>query len=185
MRNGSKEDLQQEYRRSRILALYSKNLTQSEIAQELKVDQSTVSRDLRHIKDEAKNKVIEVSDNLSFEYIKFLAANSEIIRELWDIAGTDPLNNSRNDSSSNNTIVDPNTMISINMNNKNRIAALTLLLEANKQHIEIITGGTRSTRDQNGITIMSHGHEMKQAMKTPTQLRHEKEEENIRLLSQI
>src|SRR5918994_7635012 len=115
MRNGSKEDLQQEYRRSRILALYSKNLTQSEIAQELKVDQSTVSRDLRHIKDEAKNKVIEVSDNLSFEYIKFLAANSEIIRELWDIAGTDPMNNSGNGegndpSSNNNTIVDPNTI---------------------------------------------------------------------------
>jgi DNA-binding CsgD family transcriptional regulator len=57
MKNGSNIDLEQENRRSRVLALCSKNLTQFEIAQELKVDQSTISRDLRNIKDEAMRKV--------------------------------------------------------------------------------------------------------------------------------
>ena len=75
MKNGSNIDLEQENRRSRVLALCSKNLTQFEIAQELKVDQSTISRDLRHIKDEAKRKVVEMTDNLSFEYLKISGSN--------------------------------------------------------------------------------------------------------------
>lgn len=158
MKNGSNKDLEQENRRSRVLALCSKNLTQFEIAQELKVDQSTISRDLRHIKDEAKRKVVEMTDNLSFEYLKYLAATDEVSRELWKIASADPLNNNN---------YDPNTIISANMNIKNRIASLTLLLSILHQRIETITGGTRSTRDFVGTTIMSHGHSIKEEMKTP------------------
>jgi hypothetical protein len=51
------------------------------------------------------------------------------------------------------------------MNNKNRIASLTLLLSILHQRIETITGGTRSTRDFVGTTIMSHGHSVKEEMK--------------------
>lgn len=53
------------------------------------------------------------------------------------------------------------------MNIKNRIASLTLLLSILHQRIETITGGTRSTRDFVGTTIMSHGHSIKEEMKTP------------------
>jgi hypothetical protein len=165
MRNGSNLDFEQENRRSRVLALYSKNLTQFEIAQELKVDQSTISRDLCHIKEEAKRKVVEVTDDLSFEYLKYLASTDEISRELWNIVNTKlhPLNNNNND---------------LNMNHKNRIAALTLLLGINKQRIEATTGGTKSTHDFVGTTIMSHGHDMKEEMKTPK----EREQDRINRL---
>ena len=51
-------DIEKENRLSRIVSLYSKGLTQVEIAQELGVDQSTVSRDLQFIKQEAKKKIV-------------------------------------------------------------------------------------------------------------------------------
>jgi DNA-directed RNA polymerase specialized sigma subunit len=50
-------DIEKENRLTRIISLYSKGLTQVEIAQELGVDQSTVSRDLQFIKQEAKKKI--------------------------------------------------------------------------------------------------------------------------------
>ena len=42
-------DIEKENRLSKIISLYSKGLTQAEIAQELGVDQLTVSRDLQFI----------------------------------------------------------------------------------------------------------------------------------------
>ena len=50
-------DIEKENRLSKITTLYSKGLTQAEIAQELGVDQSTISRDLQFIKQEAKKKI--------------------------------------------------------------------------------------------------------------------------------
>jgi hypothetical protein len=60
------------------------------------------------------------------------------------------------------------------MNNKNRIAASSLLLQIYQNRIEAITGGTRSTRDFSGTTIMSHGHHIKEELKTPEERRREK-----------
>jgi orotate phosphoribosyltransferase-like protein len=157
-----KETFEKEVRRSRVIGLHSRCLTQMEIAKELNVDQSTISKDLRYIKDEAKNKIIEFTNNLSFEFVKCLAEIGEIKRELWKIASTEidpPLNN-------NNVMIDPNIIITTNMNNKNRIAALTQLLETIKHRMELITGGPRSTHDHIGMTVMGHANSVKESMKT-------------------
>ena len=50
-------DTERENRLSKVILLHSKGLNQEEIAQELHVDQSTVSRDLQYIKHEAKIKI--------------------------------------------------------------------------------------------------------------------------------
>jgi DNA-binding NarL/FixJ family response regulator len=50
-------DIEKENRLSKIISLYSKGLTQSEIAQEIGVDQSTISRDLQLLKHEARKKI--------------------------------------------------------------------------------------------------------------------------------
>jgi hypothetical protein len=157
-----KETFEKEVRRSRVIGLHSRDLTQMEIAKELNVDQSTISKDLRYIKDEAKNKIIEFTNNLSFEFVKCLAEIGEIKRELWKIASTeiDPLLNN------NNVMIDPNIIITTNMNNKNRIAALTQLLETIKHRMELITGGPRSKHDHIGMTVMGHANSVKESMKT-------------------
>jgi DNA-directed RNA polymerase specialized sigma subunit len=50
-------DIERENRLSKVTSLYSKGLNQEEIALELHVDQSTVSRDLQLIKQEARRQV--------------------------------------------------------------------------------------------------------------------------------
>lgn len=177
--NGSKEDFEQEIRRVRVLGLCSKGLTQSDIAHELNVDQSTVSRDLRYIKDKAKRKVVEVSDNLSFEFMRYLAGIDEIARELWKIASLEI------DHADNDGTVNPNTIIATNMNNKNRIAALTLLLETYRHRLDVITGGSKTTHDHIGTTLMSHGYYMKQEMKTPKEREQDRIEEHRRMLDRL
>jgi hypothetical protein len=159
----SKERLDdlQEIRQSQVLGLYAKGLTQIEIALELNVDQSTISRDLSYIKQTAKKKVVEVTENLSFEFMKYLKAIDQMIREASRIASTEI------DPHASSTMIDPNVVISVNMNNKNRIQAIQLLLEIYKHRLEVITGGPRSTHDHNGLTLMDHGYDIKQGMKTP------------------
>jgi hypothetical protein len=146
------------------------------MAKELNVDQSTISKDMRYIKDEAKRIIIKVTENLSFEYVSYLAAIEEIVRELWKIANTeiDPVNNT----------IDPNTIIRANINNKNRIAALTVLLETYKHRMEIMTGGWKTTHDHVGATIINHGYSMKEQMKTPKQ-REQERIDNLRMIANI
>ena len=50
-------DIERENRLSKVISLYSNGLNQEEIAQELHVDQSTVSRDLQYIKNQSKIKI--------------------------------------------------------------------------------------------------------------------------------
>jgi DNA-directed RNA polymerase specialized sigma subunit len=50
-------DIERENRLSKVISLFSKGLNQEEIALELHVDQSTVSRDLHFIKQEARKQV--------------------------------------------------------------------------------------------------------------------------------
>jgi hypothetical protein len=114
-----------------------------------------------YIKNTAKKKVVEVTENISFEFMKYLKAIDQMIREASRIASTEI------DPHASSTMIDPNVVISMNMNNKNRIQAIQLLLEIYKHRLEVITGGPRSTHDHNGMTLMDHGYDIKQQMKTP------------------
>ena len=79
-------DIGRENRLSKVISLHSKGLNQEEIAQELHVDQSTVSRDLQYIKHEAKIKIEKyLRDDILFEYVRYMAGSNEITRHLWEI----------------------------------------------------------------------------------------------------
>lgn len=61
-------------------------MTQEEIARELNVDQSTVSRDLQYIKQEAKKKIEKyLNEDILFEYLRYIAGSNEVTRKLWEI----------------------------------------------------------------------------------------------------
>jgi hypothetical protein len=79
-------DLEQENRRAKVLGLYSKGLAQLEIAENLGIDQSTISRDLHHIRQESR-KYIEthVTKNIPFEFNRYLAGLDQITKKLWEI----------------------------------------------------------------------------------------------------
>lgn len=106
----AKLTLKQDVRRSRVIGLHSKGLTQMEIARQLGVNQSTISDDMRYIRQKANKNIVDVGDNLSFEFLKYLASTDEISRELWEISEfhIDP----------NNT--DANYIMNINLSTKTR-----------------------------------------------------------------
>jgi transcriptional regulator len=117
-------DLEQDNRRAKVLVLHSKGLIQSEIAQELNVDQSTVSRDLNSIREESRKQIENAVKNTPFVYIRYLAGLDQITKRLWEIADSNP-NNDHN----------------ININSKDRIAVLTLLIQCNNLRLKAFVGG--------------------------------------------
>ena len=79
-------DIEKQNRLSKVISLYSNGLNQEEIAQELHIDQSTVSRDLQYIKHEAKIKIeMYLREDILFEYVRYMAGSNEITRHLWEI----------------------------------------------------------------------------------------------------
>jgi transcriptional regulator with XRE-family HTH domain len=114
-------DIEKENRLSRIISLYSKGLTQAEIAQELGVDQSTVSRDLQFIKQEAKNKIEKyLNEDILFEYLRYIAGSNEVTRKLWEIVQDE------------------------NITTKDKTNALSLLMQSYNKRLEILIGGPES-----------------------------------------
>jgi hypothetical protein len=79
-------DIERENRLSKVLSLHSKGLNQEEIAIELCIDQSTVSRDLQFIKQEARKQVERyLREDILLEYLRYMAGSNEITRKLWEI----------------------------------------------------------------------------------------------------
>src|SRR5215216_8152785 len=114
-------DIEKENRLSRIVSLYSKGLTQAEIAQELGVDQSTVSRDLQFIKQEAKKKIEKyLNEDILFEYLRYIAGSNEVTRKLWEIVQDE------------------------NITTKDKTNPLSLLIQSYNKRLEILIGGPES-----------------------------------------
>jgi predicted transcriptional regulator len=79
-------DIEKQNRLSKVISLHSKGLNQQEIAHELCINQSTVSRDLQYIKHEAKIEVEKyLREDILFEYVRYMAGSNEITRHLWQI----------------------------------------------------------------------------------------------------
>jgi len=85
----SDEDIERENRYSKIISLYSKGLNQDEIATQLGVNQSTISRDLQLIKSQTRIQLNKYFRNdILFEFISYLSSSNEVIKELWEIVNT-------------------------------------------------------------------------------------------------
>lgn len=79
-------NIERENRLSAILRLHSRGLNQEQIAQELHIDQSTVSRDLRLVQQESKNHVEKyMREDILLEYLRYLVGSNEITRTLWEM----------------------------------------------------------------------------------------------------
>jgi hypothetical protein len=114
-------EIEKENRLSRVISLYSKGLTQAEIAQELSVDQSTVSRDLQFIKQEAKKKIEKyLNEDILFEYLRYIAGSNEVTRKLWEIVQNE------------------------NVTTKDKTNALSLLMQSYNKRLEVLVGGPES-----------------------------------------
>jgi predicted DNA-binding transcriptional regulator YafY len=114
-------DVEKENRLAKIISLSSKGLTQSEIAQEIGVDQSTISRDLQFLKQEAKRKIEKyLNEDILFEYLRYIAGSNEVTRHLWEI------------------VQSPRTLT------KDKSNALSLLMQSYNKRLELRISGPES-----------------------------------------
>ena len=114
-------DIEKENRLSQIISLYSRGQTQSEIAKELGVDQSTISRDLQLLKQEAKRNIEKyLNEDILMEYLRYIAGSNEVTRKLWEIVQDE------------------------NVSTKNKTHALSLLMQCYNKRLEVLIGGPES-----------------------------------------
>ena len=117
-------ELQRENRISQVISLFSKGLTQSEIAEKMEVNQSTVSRDLQLLQQEAKKKIWKyLNEDILFEYLRYIVGNNEISKKLWEIVQNE------------------------NTSTKDKTNALSLLNQSYIKRLEILMTGVESFKD--------------------------------------
>ena len=115
-------------RRDKLFNLLVKGMRSNDIAKELKVDVSTVNRDIQFLTSESQNYLNDLAkQTLPFAYYTTLESIRAIMRECWDIYNSDP--NAREDSK----------FYGLNWNNK--LSALRLARECAQSHFECLSQG--------------------------------------------
>jgi len=75
-----------EDRRRRVASLLAQSMTETEIAKRLKVDQSTISRDIKELKKLSQQFVYDLAkSDLAYCYKQCLDGIEEVKRKGWDI----------------------------------------------------------------------------------------------------
>src|SRR5918994_1340367 len=110
-----------EWRRNKVQQLLVRGYSQWDIADELQIDQSTVSRDIQCIRREAhENLQKHIQEKLPQEYERCLTGMNQVLKLSWDIANKPK--NASNDNGQTMTMTD----------NKTRLQALSLINDCYK-----------------------------------------------------
>jgi transposase len=74
-----------EWRRSQVLELSSKGYNQSDISKRLQLDKSIISRDVAHLRTQARENIKNyINERLPEEYEKCLVGITSIMKEAWN-----------------------------------------------------------------------------------------------------
>jgi IS30 family transposase len=119
--NRSMHNFKIEERRRRVGSLIAQSMTESEIAQELNVDQSTISRDIKALKELSQQFVYDLAkSDLAYYYKQSIDGIEEAKREAWRIY---------RHNNNNQVLV------------KEKLAALKLIVEANEARFKLLSEG--------------------------------------------
>ena len=100
---------------------HSKGYSQSEIARKLKVNQSTISRDLAEIRKKTRSSLdLYVKEEIPNEFQIYISGINQIIKNLWEIIEDEQ-----------------NSKITI----KDKTYVLSLLMQCYSRRIEMLVGG--------------------------------------------
>ena len=118
--NSSLHNFKIEERRRKVSSLLAQSMTESEIAQELNVDQSTISRDIKTLKQLSQQFVYDLAkSDLAYYYKQSIEGIEEAKREAWSIYN------------------DNNNEVSI----KEKLSALKLIVESNEARFKMLSEG--------------------------------------------
>ena len=131
-----KEVFERQDRLTKVLTLQSKGYSQSEIARQLNVNQSTISRDIAELKKKARSSLdLYVKEEIPNEFQFYITGLNQIIKNLWEIIEDKQ-----------------NSKISI----KDRTYVLSLLMQCYSRRIEMLIGGPGD--EMNAKKHMDHIH---------------------------
>ena len=83
--NNNKHSFKIEERRRKVASLLAQSMTETEIAQELGVDQSTVSRDIKVLKELSQQFVYNLAkSDLAYYYKQCIDGIEEVKRKAWE-----------------------------------------------------------------------------------------------------
>jgi IS30 family transposase len=79
-----------EERRRQVASLLAQSITESEIAQKLNVDQSTISRDIKALKQMSQQFVFDLAkSDLAYHYQQCINGIEEVRRKAWELLRDD------------------------------------------------------------------------------------------------
>lgn len=108
-----------EWRLEKVLEYSSKGMTQDSIAEILKIGQTTVSRDLAYIREQAQKQIQNaIQDEIPRQWLKTRASLQAVQRELWSIISKQGIND------------------------RDKITALHLIEEVSQAEYSIVTDST-------------------------------------------
>src|SRR5918999_2025698 len=120
-----------EWRRNKVQQLLVRGYSQWDIADELQIDQSTVSRDIQCIRQEAQENLQKhIQEKLPEEYHRCLTGLNQVLKLSWDIANRSKDGNG-NDNGQTMTMTD----------DKTRLQALSLINDCYKYIMDLTTNG--------------------------------------------
>ena len=110
-----------EERRRKVSSLLAQSMTETEIAQELNVDQSTISRDVKALKELSQQFIYDLAkSDLAYYYKQSIDGIEEAKREAWKIYH----HNNNNE-------------VSV----KEKLSALKLIVESNEARFKLLSEG--------------------------------------------
>jgi hypothetical protein len=123
-----------DWRRAKVLELSSQGYSQVEIATNLQMDRSIISRDIAYLRQQAQeNLKMHIQDKLPEEYQNCMAGINHVLKICWDI-----VNSSRNVKNDNDC---GHMTVTTMTDNKTVLQALALINDCNKYKMDLTTNG--------------------------------------------
>jgi IS30 family transposase len=130
---GNKKGKMVDWRRNKVQQLLVRGYSQWDVAEELQIDQSTVSRDIQYLRKQAQaNLQKHIKQKLPEEYQRCLTGMNQVLKLSWQIA-----NNNRQNGQDLNDI--NNTVTT--SDERTRLQALSLINDCYKYIMDLTTNG--------------------------------------------
>jgi hypothetical protein len=133
--NGSnKKGKMIDWRRNKVQQLLVRGYSQWDVAEELQIDQSTVSRDVQYLRQNAEaNLQKHIQQKLPEEYQRCLTGMNQVLKLSWQIANNTPKQNGQDHNDNINTITTGD--------DRTRLQALSLINDCYKYIMDLTTNG--------------------------------------------
>jgi len=123
-----------DWRRNKVQQLLVRGYSQWDVAEELQIDQSTVSRDIQYLRHQAQeNLQNHIQQKLPEEYQRCLTRMNQVLKSCWQIAN--------NNTKQNGQDLDDNTNTITTGDDRTRLQALSLINDCYKYIMDLTTNG--------------------------------------------